>query len=257
MQFQLLDILPELALYVKSVCVILLPCNCEPVTIRVLPDGCTELFVSINAKSETNIGATSHKGSFINCRVKTYADVVMQPGSEYVAICFFPGAAAYFFPQISRSAKPVAELETVSTSLSALINDLIVSGHASPEVSRCIQVALIELKSGESNHKRVIFSLLQDLEGVQKVATLARELNVSERQFNRIFYHVLGVSPKEYLRLHRFLNSLQILKTQKRAKLTGVALNSGYYDQAHFIRDCRVFSGHSPRNLLRDGRLVY
>lgn len=260
MHFELLEIIPELTQYVKSSCVISVDEAEEPVCIRVLPDGCTELFIGLHAKCKTIIDGTLYTGNFINSRLMTYADVVMEPGSSYVAICFFPGAAHYFFSSSGGFANPVFELRMISHSLTTLADDLTAKNCSAQEISLCVQKALADMKISGSYNMRLISRLLDDLQRAPaeaRVATLAGKLSISERQLNRIFCHVLGVSPKEYLRLMRFLNSLNILKKQKERFLTGIALDSGYYDQAHFNHECRAFSGHSPGSLLKDKACVY
>jgi AraC-like DNA-binding protein len=66
----------------------------------------------------------------------------------------------------------------------------------------------------------------------------------------------MGLSPKEYLRVSRFLHSLEVLKKDN-SHLTGVAYESGYYDQAHFIHEYKVFSGLTPGELKMTGNILY
>jgi AraC-like DNA-binding protein len=74
---------------------------------------------------------------------------------------------------------------------------------------------------------------------------LAYSFNLSTRQFERKFKEQAGFSPKLYSRIARFHKALQQYGTT--LPLTQIAYNCGYYDQSHFIRDFKAFSGHHPK----------
>lgn len=80
-----------------------------------------------------------------------------------------------------------------------------------------------------------------------KVKQLASDYFLSERQFERQFLKFSGFSPKLFSRIVRFQSaSAQYGNTEK--SLTEIALESGYYDQSHFIHDFKEFSGHLPKD---------
>ncbi|PST81813.1 AraC family transcriptional regulator [Pedobacter yulinensis] len=68
---------------------------------------------------------------------------------------------------------------------------------------------------------------------------------LSVRQFERRFKHLTGFRPKLFFRISRF-NALLNRPAQGKL-LTQLAHEHGYYDQAHFIHDFKIFSGHSPK----------
>lgn len=71
-------------------------------------------------------------------------------------------------------------------------------------------------------------------------------LGISERQLERRFRDHIGISAKKYMRTMRFQRALQRLDGDMLSPLTDMALDLGYYDQAHFNRDFRAFAGMSP-----------
>jgi transcriptional regulator GlxA family with amidase domain len=82
--------------------------------------------------------------------------------------------------------------------------------------------------------------------GQVRVDDLAFDAGMSARQLRRVFVEQLGLSPKHFCRVIRFRQSLVRMRDTARGDLTQVALDSGYYDQAHFINEFREFSGYSP-----------
>ena len=84
------------------------------------------------------------------------------------------------------------------------------------------------------------------------VSTLARELQTSERTLERRFLARVGVTPKRYASLRRFERVLELSRSLP--SWTDAALQAGYYDQSHFIRDFRRFAGAPPGHFRRGER---
>lgn len=83
--------------------------------------------------------------------------------------------------------------------------------------------------------------------GRASVADLADAAGVSHRQVERLFARHLGIPPKTVGRIVRFQGALRSLMADPGCPLGEIAAGAGYYDQAHFIRDFRLFSGGVPR----------
>lgn len=82
------------------------------------------------------------------------------------------------------------------------------------------------------------------------VADLARLLGCSERHLHRRFVERTGLAPALHGRLLRFQSLLDAHACAPQAPLTELALQAGYFDQSHCIRDCRAFTGQPPRAFL-------
>ncbi len=76
---------------------------------------------------------------------------------------------------------------------------------------------------------------------------MAEAAGVSARQLGRLFARHLGVAPKVAARVLRFQSALRTLMRDPGCSLAEVAAAAGYFDQAHFIRDFRRFTGGVPR----------
>ena len=71
-------------------------------------------------------------------------------------------------------------------------------------------------------------------------------VGLSARRFIELFRRYIGVTPKLYCRIRRFQRALGELHRIKQMDWSAFALECGYYDQSHFIRDFRQFSGLTP-----------
>ncbi len=85
--------------------------------------------------------------------------------------------------------------------------------------------------------------------GCIAVKHLLECLNLSERQFEKRFRQTVGLPPQFYMRVKRFNEAIRLMKTRRFEKLTDVAYRLNYYDQSHFIRDIKAFSGITPKSL--------
>ena len=68
----------------------------------------------------------------------------------------------------------------------------------------------------------------------------------------RKFMMVIGMSPKQLSRVVRLQATLKMLEQKQFTSLTSLAYENGYYDQAHFIKDFKEFTGHSPKSFYAD-----
>ena len=83
---------------------------------------------------------------------------------------------------------------------------------------------------------------------------LANQACLSQRQFYRQFIEREGVSPKLYARIARFESAMKLKNAQPTKDWLSVALELGYYDYQHLVRDFREFTNLTPNAfLLADG----
>ena len=86
--------------------------------------------------------------------------------------------------------------------------------------------------------------------GRASVSGLAAELGWSHRRLIASFREGIGLAPKRLGRVLRFERVSQLLQRVEEPRLAEVALDCGYYDQAHLNRDFRQFAGTTPGEYL-------
>jgi transcriptional regulator GlxA family with amidase domain len=87
--------------------------------------------------------------------------------------------------------------------------------------------------------------------GLVEIGDVAAGVGLSPRQFERRFRAEVGLPPKLFCRIQRFQRIFQALESGP-AKWADVAVDCGYYDQAHLIRDFRAFAGETPVELMAE-----
>lgn len=83
--------------------------------------------------------------------------------------------------------------------------------------------------------------------GSAGVAEAQAAAGTSRRQLDRLFARYLGIPPKTAARVLRFQSALRALMRDPGCALAQVAAATGYYDQAHFIKEFRAMTGGVPR----------
>jgi AraC-like DNA-binding protein len=264
MQMQFFHIREALEPYIKMICMLSCDTPGELLPFRVLPDTCVELFITCNGQQiaeVTDNTSQERKMSFASFRMRSFMDVRMQQGYHCIAVCFYPGAAYRFFSlSMQELSDSATELSYLWKRTAAEMEEKI-AGTATDQgrvdiVQTYLQRQFMQQAEvdGRIAHSTQIAN---DMKGLLSVRRLADESHISERQLHRRFMRYLGISPKEYLSMNRFLHSLVQLKKQPVSSLTDIAYESGYYDQAHFNHEYGVFAGLSPGEVLMRDNIIY
>jgi AraC-like DNA-binding protein len=85
------------------------------------------------------------------------------------------------------------------------------------------------------------------------LSKLLRELNLTERTFQRIFKKYVGVTASEYRRICQHYFAFSQLKGGHFGKLADIAYTNGYFDQSHYIRSFKEFTNTTPNEYLQSG----
>ena len=85
---------------------------------------------------------------------------------------------------------------------------------------------------------------------MESIGEMIGKVGLSPRRFVQVFTEEVGVTPKLFCRIRRFQQVLRRIQKERRVEWVDVATDCGYYDQAHFIRDFRAFSGLNPSSYL-------
>lgn len=101
------------------------------------------------------------------------------------------------------------------------------------------------------NDKLVVeaVKLIYQSKGNIRVKELNEKLFISQSPFEKRFRKVVGTSPKKFASIIRFNTVLNSIDSTK--SLTEICYENGFFDQAHFIKDFKQFTGHTPESFKR------
>lgn len=260
MHIQTYHIIPALRPYVKVICTMECSDGADTSHIRVLPDACVELFLNYTSTPVAIIGGELHARSIVTSRMSRPVDVQMRKGAGVVAICFRPGMAYKFMqlPMYGLSDTTIACADVWKDMAAELEEKMAGSGSNQARVNLVQQYLQRELARAKDDvHIAYCLKQVRLSKGLVAVAGLAHGTGLSQRQLSRKFREHVGLSAQEYLRVSRFIFSLDHLKGYPAFSLTEIACKSGYYDQAHFIRDYKDYTGCTPGQLVQSPHICW
>jgi AraC-like DNA-binding protein len=85
--------------------------------------------------------------------------------------------------------------------------------------------------------------------GSVTINSLVKHVYLSKRQFEKRFVRAVGIPPQYYIRVKRFNEAMKLIDSGKYETLADVAYALGFFDQSHFIRDIKEFSGITPTSI--------
>lgn len=88
--------------------------------------------------------------------------------------------------------------------------------------------------------------------GRARIDVLVARSGLGARQFQRRFRSQVGLSPKHYARITRFDAALVFHLAAPERRWTDILHEAGYFDQAHFVRECHALAAAPPSRFIND-----
>lgn len=223
---------------------------------RILPFGMMELTIDLSGAPMIITGADGGQpqalaGAFVaGARSRHFWVDTTHPTSP-MSVWFKPGGARAFF------GVPASALHNQHVPLELLwgrseadrLADSLREARTPAKRFACIEVALLSrLNRAEPAHRAVGYALdvLAAAPSAPAIAQIERCIALSPPRFIEVFREEVGLTPKLYSRVQRFQHAARLMAAGACHGLAEVALAAGYYDQAHFTREFRAFSGLTP-----------
>jgi len=167
-----------------------------------------------------------------------------------VLVFFKEAGAAPFFKQ------PLHELFRESLSLDnfMLRSELLILEEqlceANDDIKRInvVEEFLISRISKAEPDKLVLaaLSLIHKSKGNIRIKELTEQLHISQSPLEKRFRQAVGASPKKFASIVRLKNAISGYANEN--SLTALSYEAGFYDQAHFIKEFKTFTGETPEN---------
>jgi AraC-like DNA-binding protein len=223
---------------------------------RLLPDGSAELVINLNEDRSRIYDNDDYR------QVRTFPGCVLSgPHSQYfvidteeqcstVGVHFKPGGLFPFF------GVPADEIRNTHVGLDALwgafageLRDRVLEAATDEARFDVVEAALLARAAGRFGiHPAVGYALGRFVRGprTETISGVTERIGLSSRRFIQVFKEQVGLTPKLFCRVRRFQDAVGRIASGGRVEWAHVALDAGYFDQAHFINDFRDFSGLSP-----------
>lgn len=170
-----------------------------------------------------------------------------------ILVCFTETGFAHF------ASHPANELFNLSISLDNIFNKsevkeveekLSLSITDKQRIKIVEQFLLSQLKDIQTDKLIVeAVKLIYQSKGTIRIKELNEKLFISQSPFEKRFRKVVGTTPKKFASIIRFNTVLDNLNKTK--SLTEICYENNFFDQAHFIKDFKQFTGDTPEDFKR------
>ena len=218
---------------------------------RILPDGCVELILNFGERFSQQVGDTRtlQPRHFVVGQMS--GPILISPNGtvQLLGIRFHPGGTSPFLRvPMNELTDRIAELGSISSELE---RELVGAGEAPlslAEKTSAVEAALLQrlLRGPYDSASTTRFAArIVRSAGLISIDQIAADAGISSRQLERRFMRDIGVGPKLLSRILRFQ---QVFRAVERVdpEWASIAVDCGYYDQAHLIRDFNQFAGQTP-----------
>ena len=135
----------------------------------------------------------------------------------------------------------------------SFLEDMLASAANHPQrIALIEQFLLSKLKHDQYKPDLLVLHALESIQlakGVVKIKELADTHCISLDAFEKRFRRAVGVSPKQFSYIIRMKSVVQRGLTGK--SLADMAFEAGYFDQPHFNKDFKLFTGQAPTDFLK------
>ncbi|WP_300665857.1 helix-turn-helix transcriptional regulator [Fluviicola sp.] len=259
MNYQTFEPVDELKAWVKCFWILEFPSEEVPEKQRIVPDGCMELIFHYGDlyRQYINPGESIIQPKcFVIGQLTELLEIEPTGATGIFAVRFNPEG---FYPF---SALPLKELENKAVDLSTLfgkrgleIEKEVLEAKSVSERIKLTERFLLDLLKESTVIDRIVHSTVETIvtaNGRLSIGELSSQIQIHRRQLERKFASTVGLSPKQLSRIVRLQTVIKRLLINDFTNLSALAHEEEYFDQAHFIKDFKEFTGLTPKEFYGD-----
>jgi AraC-like DNA-binding protein len=244
----------ELQAYIRCFWVLEAPFYANMAPERIVPDGRMELIFHYGSHFERlkSDGCAVQPRGIITGQIRNALLIRPTGPTGMIAARFYPFGFSSLFPLPSEElAENLYSCEEVLGKAGKNLEERILNAGSTEAQVSILENYFLSLLAKRGHYDFRIPGItrrIYELKGVFKSEDLANEFNIGSRQMERLFKSRVGVSPNFFGRIVRFQQAISLKLSTSTLSLTELGHATGYYDQSHFIKDFKEFSGLSPRH---------
>lgn len=258
MKYQTFEPHPDLASLVKCYWTLEVPAQKDVQRQLIIPDGCIEMAFIL---ADDIKRYTSGDDFVLQPRAMVLGQITQEfyiepTGTvDSFAVRFYPYGFASFvrtpLGTLANKETPLALLFGEKTS-DLLARNIIQAGDTETRI-KIIESFLLNRLSETKTIDSIVRTTVDAIfatRGSSAIKTILKEDASKRRQLEREFTRKVGMSPKQLGKVIRLQTALKMILNRQSESFTEIAYESEYYDQAHFIKDFKEFTGTTPKKFL-------
>ena len=216
---------------------------------KIIPDGFTELIFNYGSvyKAKRNGEWELQSPNLLAGQISSYFLLENTGSTGSFAVKLKPAALTQLFNlSMDLYLDKIVDLDMLPDPLLSGLKDKLLPFENETSLKLVLDKHFINLsKNATRNPLEATLDLIFKSNGMAAVNEMTAVAGLGERQLERLFKKYIGLSPKYYARIIRFNYIFQLIKSKK-CSWTEIVYQSGYYDQSHFIRNFKAFTGEDP-----------
>ena len=231
---------------------------------KILPDGIVEIifhyhdpFITYLANGKSFI----QPGGFAISQMRKFIEIKSNGNTGFVSVRFYPWGAHHFFKKpVKDFLDDTVDIKHLWNGDSEVILEQLKTTDTTDKKANLIQSFLLEKLNYNKKETYKIdeaIKLIRRTKGQLSVEEVCEKTNLSYKQLERGFLTSVGATPKIFSRISRFLNLCRNLKEYENKNMTNLAYDMGFYDQAHFIKEFKDFSGLTPKEYFEHKNICF
>lgn len=230
---------------------------------KILPDGIVEIifhfgepFVTYNSNGEK----IKQPNAFAVSQMRKFIEIESEGEFGFVSIRFYPWGAHHFFDEpIKNFIDNTIDLKHLwSTNVLKILEKI--KNVENTEKVKIIQQFLSECLhkyKKSTNYIDEVIKKIRETKAQDSVGLICQKTNLNYKQLERKFIATIGTTPKVFTRTTRFLHLCHHLNEYKNKPMAQLTYELGYFDQAHFIKDFKAFSGLTPKEYYSQNNICF
>lgn len=215
---------------------------------KIIPDGYPELIFHSGDPYEINLGDgwRTQGGTLLAGQLTKYFHLRNTGCSAMFAIKLQPWAIRTLFDiSVTKLTDQVMDVPEGKFGLIDQLKVLAVANNTFEEKVEKSRAILSDITVDTSSQGHRAVQKILDTTGAVNIRKLADEVALSERSLERYFSEHIGLSPKRFSRIIRLAAIFKLI-TEEKPKWSEIAQKARFYDQSHFIKDFKEFTGEDP-----------
>lgn len=202
-------------------------------------------------KQEKDLG-----GIFLIAQQKSHFTIKFSRKTHVIGAAFYAEAFSHFFNfplhEITDGAAEVTD--ELTKPYRSLLDQFKNTPQAKTQIEILDKFLSKRIVNGDYNPSSFdqLMIFLRKQKGMMSIEELADMANMSRRTLERKSKDTLGLGLKSYSRVIRFKYAMSLLALDKKVDWQDILYQCGYYDQMHFIKDFKHFTGQTPTQFLKD-----
>lgn len=240
------------------------PADNESQKQRIIPDGCIEMAFILGDDIKRY---TSKEEFILQPRAMVLGQTIepfyIEPTGSVntFAVRFYPYGFANFvsipIKNLANKETPISELFEQNTAKELEQN--IIRATSTKQRIEIIENFLLDKLNDKTTIDVIVKTTIDALlstNGSESIKNILKEDPSKRRQLERKFIKQIGISPKQLGKVIRLQTALKMLLNKKEENLTDIAYESAYFDQAHFAKDFKEFTGINPKEFLGNNNMT-